>query len=761
MFSPLLGAETLETVWRLETHWAWPPWLTALLIAAGLSIVISAYRYEASPARGAYRALLAGLRLTTLFLLLLMLSEALFSGARTGRSRLAILIDRSASMQRADLQLEGETEKKTREAFARDLFAKEDGKLLSQMAKEYDVELYWVDNRLTRSAADLEEVVSELTDSNSAGDPGASRLGESIEALLNAPAASPLQGVLLLSDGQNTIGRSLRSASDSARKLGVPIYTLGLGSELALPETELVDLLADETAFVDDLVKFEATLRTRGMPEAVVQVELFQEGVTAPVARQNFSIKSNEQSVRLLHRPTKPGEFRYRLVAKVVDGSAEALESEPSTISHTLLVRDDKVRVLLAAGYPNYEYRYLKHLLERDQTLKLSTLLQESDLEFAESDRTALARFPIRAAELGEYDVLILIDIDPTLLPRSVWKTLAKYVSDQGGGIAMVAGPRSMPSAYRSNAPFAALLPTELKTVLPGGWAEAAGYRVTPTELGRRSAPLQLADTAEQSDQVWRTLPEIYWRAEVGKPKPASQVLAQHSSTAGVPLIVSQYYGAGRVVLHAFDSSWRWRRRVGDVFFARYWVQTIRSLARGKLKAGSEGSELVSTKTEYRYGEPVRLRLRSNQQSESESPALLLQSPGQPERRIELQVGSGGRNMYQTSIADLAPGDYRAVMAATQGDRPLVAEFKVVAPLGESSNPELNREVLMSVAQRSRGKYFSIDQAEQIAEQLPRGRREAVENLPPIELWNRWPILTAICVCLCSEWILRKRRSML
>ena len=140
---------------------------------------------------------------------------------------------------------------------------------------------------------------------------------------------------------------------------------------------------------------------------------------------------------------------------------------------------------------------------------------------------------------------------------------------------------------------------------------------------------MQLGDHATETEQIWQRLAPLYWLVEVGELKPAAQVLAvgpdsqdhgPHANAdmtdsrspistlrtphSALPVICFQYFGAGRVLFHAIDSTWRWRIGVGDVFFARYWVQTIRYLARGKLTSG-RGVELAADRREFRRGEPV------------------------------------------------------------------------------------------------------------------------------------------------------------
>ena len=97
--------------------------------------------------------------------------------------------------------------------------------------------------------------------------------------------------------------------------------------------------------------------------------------------------------------------------------------------------------------------------------------------------------------------------------------------------------------------------------------------------------------------------------------KPGVRVLAEHPARTGpngaaLPVVLMHYVGAGKVVFHCTDETWRWRRRVGDVYFARYWVQTLRDLSRSALLDKDRKAELSVDREEYRRGDAVRLRVR-------------------------------------------------------------------------------------------------------------------------------------------------------
>jgi hypothetical protein len=319
----------------------------------------------------------------------------------------------------------------------------------------------------------------------------------------------------------------------------------------------------------------------------------------------------------------------------------------------------------------------------------------------------------------------------------------------------------------------AALLPIDFDALDVSGGAlpedVTRGFVVRPTPLGLRLAPMQLGDTPAETEQIWRDLAPHYWLAMIDKLKPAAQVLAEHPThtTSGdrhLPIFVSQFVGPGKVLFHATDSTWRWRIGVGDVYFARYWVQTIRYLARSKL-AGGRGAELTTDRREYRRGESVTVRLRfldGRLAPAGNEATVLVETPGQARRRITLRRDPAAGNAFEGSLAELADGQYELLLAEpVVPGVPPSARFLVIAPPGEMARTQMDRAALTAAAETTRGKFYTIADADRLADELPRGRRVPIANLMPLEIWNRWWLLAAFLSVLTSEWILRKRKGML
>jgi len=76
-------------------------------------------------------------------------------------------------------------------------------------------------------------------------------------------------------------------------------------------------------------------------------------------------------------------------------------------------------------------------------------------------------------------------------------------------------------------------------------------------------------------------------------------------------VVVWQYVGAGKVILHLTDESYRWSRHEdGRQYYTRYWIQMLRYLSRSKLLGKDRGAEMPFDQDTYRRGEPVRLAVR-------------------------------------------------------------------------------------------------------------------------------------------------------
>ena len=197
-------------------------------------------------------------------------------------------------------------------------------------------------------------------------------------------------------------------------------------------------------------------------------------------------------------------------------------------------------------------------------------MLQDADVEYVSQDETALAVFPVKRDELFDYDVIIFGDVNPALLSPTGMANISDFVTEKGGGIAFIAGTQFTPLAYR-NTPLAPLFPLDLaSTGTPEmGDSQTEGYRVQPTDLGQLSPQMQLGDSPEETMQnlaqfAGNVLAARGPWSQAGSPRPGRASPTRPSAEGHkLPVFCVQYVGAGKVLFHATDETWRWRYRVG------------------------------------------------------------------------------------------------------------------------------------------------------------------------------------------------------
>ncbi len=770
------------TAWTLENTWSWAPWATLLFVLLAVAWVTFIYARESTSTGRAVRALLIAIRLALVAIVVFMLAEFTLSLRRTGLPTVAVLVDDSASMGIQDRYDEkrlqslvakriesAELESPDRLGLAKTVLLKKGTNLLESVERRYRLKLYFVSSAARAEEGNLAAMRKAVEQLQPQGE--SSRLGAGVRRVLGDLRGSPPAAIILLSDGVNTDGESLEDAARYARQKGVPLFTVGIGSEQPLRDLELADLLVDDVVFVDDVVNFEYKLTGRGLAGKTVEVVLHEKDDNVVLARMKVVIDQDgkPQRLHLPYRPNQVGEFEYVLEVEHLPD-----EAQPDNNSQLRLisVRKEQIKVLLVQGYPNFEFRYLKHMLERDSTIQLKTVLQDADLEYAELDETALRVFPVRREELFDFDVVIFGDVNPTYLSTSVMANLHDFVEKKGGGVAFIAGPRHMPLSY-GGTPIEPLLPIDLSSVSVPDPSQPIeeGFVPRPTDLGMVSPQMQLGDNAAETARIWADLPPMFWLADVQQVKPAARVLAEHPTRLaadGGPLgvFIMQYVGAGKVLFHATDDTWRWRFRVGDVYFARYWVQAVRYLSRSKLLGQDTDVELTADRREYRRGEPVQLRVRFIDERQApvadDGVTVILEREGQPNQRVKLVRNATNRGIFEGSFNEAVDGKYHAwVSTPTLEGQAAGTDFLVVAPPGELERIQMDAGTLKLVADETRGRFYRIRDVDRLPGDLPPGNQVPIETLPPEVLWNRWWLLAAFLGLITSEWILRKRKGML
>ena len=542
------------------------------------------------------------------------------------------------------------------------------------------------------------------------------------------------------------------------------------------------DLLTQDDVFVGDLLTVDFQLHNQGFAARTVSIRLRREDGRV-LDEQNIQLPASEQAmpVRLAYRPEAEGEFEHTIEVVPIEKEANV---DNNRLTRKIAVRDATVRVLLVQSAPSYEYRFLKSLLSRSvqhsdlprrtgqgRAVDLTTVLQESDVQPSAQESTNL--FPVRREELFSYDVLIFGDADPSFFTSTLLQDVSDFVTERGGGIVFIAGPRYMPHAYRDTR-LANLFPFDAAaTQQPLAESlRSDGDVVRLTAVGNEVSFLQLGDNSKESTGIWDQLPPLRWFIETPDLNPTAIVLAQHPTRrlldgTPLPVITMQFVGAGKVLFHATDETYLWARGAdADKLYARYWAQAIRYLSHAKLNADQSPVEVETDSPQYLEGEAVhlRVRFRNDQLAPPVGEGVIVAVEDEQGKRTSITLDrlESARGEFAAWLNDLEAGSYRVWLAAPTIEEGLLPHrFTVNSSSGELAVLRMNATALKDAAQKTRGRFYTVDTASRLPSRLPRGKEVRIEPLPAKPIWNSPWVAVIFVSLLAAEWTLRKRSGLL
>lgn len=606
--------------WRLTAgHLPGPLLLGLLLVGAAIVIAeaLLAFRRAHHLSRGTRYGLLA-LRLLGVAGLLAIGLELTLSHETVQKTgpRVAVLVDRSASMALADADKLGPQDdpKTTRFARVRELWT---GSAATRAA--------WREQGLAvqvRSFADRSQVLDEQTAESLdlQADGSASDLARALAELTSSPDGSdepadprPLAAIVLISDGLYDVADE--TTQDplilAARALGVPITTVSAGAP-AIRDIAVASLRAGEFAFVENVAEFSADIVAHGLADRPAEVSLRRDGVVVATTTILLGADGEAVAARFEVAPDRVGQFVYEIAVTPLPGEATTANNRRAFVVKVLR---DKVRVLHVAGRPDWDVRALRTLLGRDPNVELLSYYILRSVDDADrEDPTAplsLIAFPtdeLFKEQLGSFDLVILHNFDA--INHSVGQYMpdvANYV-DEGGALVVIGGDMGLATGDYAGASLAAHLP--LDTRQPTG-LQTEPFRPLLSEAGRRHPITAWLASSGLGD--WSTLPELdsFNKAPLARHADdiGSAVLLTHPN--GAPLLAIAEPSRGRSLVLSTGSTWRlgFAQGLPIVDGARpydlLWLGAIRWLLRD---AAAERLSLETDRPAYLVHDPITLR---------------------------------------------------------------------------------------------------------------------------------------------------------
>ena len=626
------------------------------------------------------------------------------------------------------------------------------------------------------------------------------RLGDAVRFLVNKEQGGPIAGIVVFTDGRNNAGDDLETVIRAVRDSRIPIYPVGLGSDRQVQNVRVVDIEAPTRAFPGDRFTITGYIQASGLEGTSIGVELISRPAGTEPGSANEKVEQQQQidlgtdgqtqAIEFELEPEGAGEREYTFRATVPAEDNNELDNQRSA---TVEIIDRRTRVLLFAGGPTREYRFLRNLLYRDREIEVHVLLQTADVGVSQESDELLLEFPTLADELFEFDCIVAFDPDWQQLDEIQVQLLDRWVAEKSGGLVVIAGPVFTPEWSRLRRGRDSRIDT-IKSLYPvvfynqggvtlslGRFGGEAAWPIDFTREGLNSEFLWLDDDQIGSEQAWASFDGIYGYYKAKDPKPGARVFARFSDPETsidneLPLYMAgHFYGAGRVFFQASGEMWR-LRSIDETYFEQYYTKLIRWVSQGRLLRDSSRGVLMVDKDRCLMGDHVMVQAILNDSQhqpliDDEVTASLVQPDGQRKPLLLQQVTDGTRQgMYSAQFHALMQGDYRVELEIPEsaGQEFLTREVQVRIPALEIENPRRNDPLLQEVAQMSNGEYFvgidsvttaSSEKESVLAELVaPQDQETTLPGTPDVDFEEQlmaW-LIGLISGVLCLEWLFRR-----
>ena len=614
------------------------------------------------------------------------------------------------------------------------------------------------------------------------------RLGASLYGLLEEHLAAPVSGVIVLTDGGQNAGDGPSAAVKLAQELQIPIHTIGIGSPERPSNIRVRDLAAPSRAYPGDPYTVTGYLQSSGFDGQTMTVELWsspgdsggsagEEAQRRLEATDTVTMRPDGDVVPVTFELT-PGEIGRRTLKLLVKTPANDTNASDDSQQVDVEIVDRKTRVLLFAGGPTREYRFVRIQLFRDKSVTLDVYLQTGAPGISQEADAILDHFPSTREALFAYDAVVAFDPDWQALSTEQVDVLETWVAEQAGGLIVVCGPvytdRWTQSAAMNK--VRGLYPVEFNRrfrPLDGRYSATEPWPIEFTREGLESEFLWLDDSPSRSAQTWAGFPGVYGYHAVRRAKAGATVYGRFSdprSGEGDELpayMAGQFYGSGRVFYLGSGEMWR-LRGVDPAHFERFYTQLIRHVSQGRLLRGSTRGLLLVQRDRYLLGQTVDVQAQLSdaqlQPLEAANVELEVVAPDGTLETLVLNANVNRLGAFSGQFTTRLQGTYRLELPVPESDAErLVRRIQVNVPELEQQRPERNDVLLARIASETGGQFYrgvdealGTDDTSAVATLLKDRSRIDLQIGKPQPLWDKLWVMLTICGLFSLEWLIRR-----
>ena len=625
-----------------------------------------------------------------------------------------------------------------------------------------------------------------------------------VEAARRKMAGVSVSAVVVFSDGiQQT-----RYAPPAVAALAdpAPVFTVGTDPDTVWRSLELAELSVGRPPFDYGPVALTVRIRSTGLAGEEVRLDVVESGRTVTSSSFVVAGEFDERGVRLEFTPRSRGWLHYQARVRLAGARADRDPVREDNVRDFLVDnRARTYRIFYFGGRPGWEHKFLRRALEADPQLVFSSLIRISGAErkfvfqgrsssfanplfegFYEGesrgpryDEAVFLRlglqeseltsgYPLEAGELFPFHLVIWGDVERDFFAQAQLELTREFVSRRGGSFLVTGGPRSLAEGGYAGTPVEAMLPFVLGAADRGYAGMDLPFHPHPTIEGVLSGVWDLGAGPLGNEAAWAGLPGLYGLNRLTATRAGATVLARTASPSagldGRPLFARQRYGEGTSAVLATGATWPWRMLIEEEnsVHGPFWRRLVRDL----LKDVPEPVLLVAGAEDLHVGDQRRLEFLVRDslfvRREGLGTRIELTEADGTVRALPVEESIEETGLYAVEFNPRDPGVHRLELTARDLEGTRVAGLEQ-AVLVHPDDRELrharyNPGLLKEIAARSGGRFYSLEDLDQIAAQIPRTHSQR-QRQDRFHLWHLPVFYLGLVLLFAVEWYLRRKQG--
>ncbi len=711
---------------KISLSFSHSPWYFFLFLAllAGYSFYVYQYTIpKISPAR---KIFLSVLRATALALLLLLFFEPVLTLAKMNIIQPVnlIFLDNSRSIQIND----GSNRETTEKEFISGL---------KQNNLENNSKLFIFGSKLSSLKYDSLQKLNF-----NEGSTNFSQIFSSINTSDNNIAS-----IVLVSDGVITDGND---PSSMATKLGIPIYTIGLGDTTARNDVWIKNVLSNNIIYAGAPTTISATVSNIGFANQNIVATLFEDG--NQVDKQNILLSGEGfQNVNFAYTPKTGGE--KKLTVTLSESKGEFTYANNKKIFY-VNVLSNKVKILILSGSPSVDLSFIRNSLLSDTNLTVNAYIQISANQFLEKD--------FAQKEIDSANIFFLIGFPAKNTPEELFRKVMTEITQNDKPFLI---------ALSSGVDFKRLQELQSELGFSYNTINSDYLEVQPDiSSGEDNNPL-LQNNSDNVIQAWNNLPPVYQPNINFNSKPESEILSRikiNNVPINKPLILMRRLGNKKSISILAKDIWRWKLGTAPKnldLFDRFILSSVKWL---NAKDENKQVTIKTSKKVYSLGENVDFTAQVYDQTFNPiSDADVKVGIKGGNSNSLLILNSIGNGLYTGSFQSNIAGDYKYYGEAILDGKKIGSDngnFNLGEVDIEMINPRMNYDFLNLLSNNSGGKFYynkNYDDIYQSLKLLDKNSSKEKMVTREVYLWSdSWLLIVAI-ILFGTEWFYRKKWGML